>query len=171
MGIYKNSLGVLLIDMQNYFLMDIEEGEKERLIQNQLKVIRFCEIYNIPIIVLEFSGYDTTIQVLSEAVRRVKINMTIEKPCSNGFSHTNLARKLDALSVDTLLLMGINASSCARHTGKGAVDAGFNIATSEDLIADPPDWNTKPAEIIWFQKNGTYRKEAASLLPLSQLDE
>jgi nicotinamidase-related amidase len=113
----KSSLGVLLIDMQDNFLEYIEDKEKKKLIKNQIGIIYLCEVYDIPLIFLEYEGNGRTIGELQEAAQKVRVKIALEKSYDDGFANTDLADKLRALSIDTLLLMGINASACVKRTG------------------------------------------------------
>ena len=49
----EDMLVVILIDMQQYFIRGLKKENKERIIANQIFIIKWCAQENIPIVVLE----------------------------------------------------------------------------------------------------------------------
>lgn len=147
----------VLIDMQPVFVQSIEEknGTRTRLIAAQKTVIRHCASRNIPVIVLELSGHGTTIEELHAELVRVPRVTEVMKTGSDGFMSSNgvLGKATDRYP--SLLLMGINGIDCVLQTAGSAVNRGFTLFTSFDLLAD--QHNTKTHEIeksrCWYRKN------------------
>ena len=68
----EDMLVVILIDMQQFFIRGLKKENKERIIANQIFIIRWCAQENIPIVVLEYEKYGETIDVLIEELKKVK---------------------------------------------------------------------------------------------------
>jgi nicotinamidase-related amidase len=81
----------------------------------------------------------------------------------NAFTNQQLDRYLKKLSIDTVLLTGINANACVLATALGALQHGYNITTSKDLIAG---FGACSPSIIysWFRTVGTLKNNYSELL-------
>ncbi|MDP2906411.1 MAG: isochorismatase family cysteine hydrolase [Nanoarchaeota archaeon] len=159
------NLAVLVIDMQEWFLGSIEYEEKHKEIPYQLEVLEYCKTNDIPVFVLEYKDCGPTVKILKDKVDSLEKKTYITKDYDDGFVKTDLAKQLRKNRIDTVLLMGINASACVLNTAAGAVMAGFNVMTSDDLIADPKSYNSNES-IGWYEDNGIYRDDYKDLLDL-----
>ena len=56
--ISKDELVVILIDMQPEFIQYLADGDRKRIIFNQISVINWCSKTDIPLVVLEYGGPD-----------------------------------------------------------------------------------------------------------------
>ncbi len=69
----------------------------------------------------------------------------IVKKNASAFTGTNLANYLTACRVDTLIITGVTASACVRHSVEDAISSGFRpIIVREgvgDRIAGAVEWN------------------------------
>lgn len=63
------------------------------------------------------------------------------------------------------MLMGVYASACVKETAKGALEAGFKVATSRKLIADGKYCNYEE-NVGWYKKKGIYKDDYKKLLSL-----
>ena len=148
----EDMLVVILIDMQQYFIRGLKKENKERIIANQIFIIKWCAQENIPIVVLEYEKYGKTIDVLIKELKEVKYLRVISKSRPDGFYDTKLAYTLNQVNADNLFLMGIDANVCVRSTAIGAMVNGFKFITSEDVIDGVRnDDNSIP----WYRENGT----------------
>ena len=146
----KEGLVIILIDMQENFVEALKEKDKRRIIANQIFVIRWCAQNDISIVVLEYEMCGETIEVLAQELKEIKNLETIPKPYDNGFCGTELDYFLNKIDARNLFLMGINASACVKSTAEGAIEKGFEIITSSDVIAGCNSDNS----ISWYRKNG-----------------
>lgn len=158
-------LAVLVIDMQEWFLTAIEYDEKLKEIPYQLEVLEYCKENNIPVFVLEYKNCGQTIKLLKDKIDGLKDKTYVTKPYDDGFAQTDLAELLRKSSIDTVLLMGINASACVLSTAAGAVMSGFKVMTSKDLISDPRCYE-RDESVSWYKENGIYRDNYKDLLDL-----
>lgn len=145
-------VAVLVIDMQQSFLNGIDDDMVNVLIDNQIKVLRFCAEHDIPVAVLEFQGEGLTLNVLQWEINRVSRYRVFIKLQDDGFSNPELTSCFVGWSVDALILMGVNAGACVRETAIGALNNGFAIATSSQLISS----YDRNLHIEWFKKKGGY---------------
>ena len=145
------NLTVLLIDMQPRLLSLVRE--KEKLIENQIEIIRWCAKEDIPLVVLEFEGAGETIDVLRKEIEKVPRVKTIQKKHDDGFTSQKLEKQLKIFDSKTLLLMGINADYCVKETAIGAMKKGFVIATSNALISG---WRVHSSDnsLPFYKENG-----------------
>ena len=146
-------LAVILIDMQKGFISQMRKNEKRRIMPNQIAVLRHCHTNNIPIIVLEYKGYGSTIRELRSEYENTTNYLIITKSEDNGFEDTNLDEQLKTMGIKVLFLMGINADCCVKRTARGALDRHYNIMISNDVISGQSD-HSKNNSIPWYENNG-----------------
>ncbi|HLC81968.1 MAG TPA: isochorismatase family cysteine hydrolase [Candidatus Nanoarchaeia archaeon] len=169
-----SNLGILLIDMQDDFLQEISEAEKAREIPRIIKVLNYAGNRRIPIVILEYDGNGQTIDVLRREIISLRTDVRyIVKSSDDGFYQTSLADHLKQLQVKDLILMGINATGCVKTTGAGALNHGFSIITSRDVIAQPPSWvDDQKDEGIegarWYQREGQLVNNYHELLKICE---
>ncbi len=183
-SVSSKNLAVLLIDMQDYFLKEVSEEEKKSEIPYQLEVLNYCKNNNIPVFVLEYLQCGETTRILKEKVDSLPVKEYVTKGYNDGFLKTDLEAKLRSYGIESMLLMGVNASGCVRDTAEGAIRAGFKIMTSKDLIADP-EWYVTEEFIIkkngthgksdnsaqWYKEHGIYRDDYKELLRLIKKEQ
>lgn len=167
----NNKLAVLLIDMQEIFLKDIFDEERKREIPYQIEVLDYCKANDIPVFVLEYEREGSTIPVLKDKIDSLNKKSYIIKSHSNGFEGTDLEKQLKFENAENLLLMGINASACVLETAEGALERGYNLMTSKDLIADSFGECYDPESDVlesryWYKKNSIYRDNYKDLLQI-----
>lgn len=159
------NVAVLLIDMQEWFLQSIDYSEQRREIPYQLEVLEYCKNNSIPVFVLEYKDCGSTVKILKNKVDSLEKKVYITKNYDDGFVQTDLAKQLRRNNIDTVLLMGINASACVLSTASGAIMAGFKVMTSDDIIADPRSYDLNES-IEWYEQNVIYRDNYKDLLDL-----
>ncbi|MDP2908028.1 MAG: isochorismatase family cysteine hydrolase [Nanoarchaeota archaeon] len=160
-----DKLAVLVIDMQDFWLSEIDEKELETELPYQTEVLNYCDKNNIPVFVIEYKNCGPTTAYLSNKLKDMPKKEYITKTNRSAFERTNLEEKLKASGVDTLILMGVYASHCVKGTAEGALDAGFYIITSKDLIADDKH-NNKKESIEWYKEKGVYKDSYKELLDM-----
>jgi len=155
-------LAVLLIDMQSRF---VTGEEKLALIPRQIAMLRFCKQTGTPLIVIEYEGEGETIEPLREEFSGSKI-YRITKPGDDAFSGTRLKETLDEIGARQLLVMGVNACKCIFDTVSHAVELGYEVIISDDLIAGycgksncNPNYRRK-----WYRKNTHFMTDHACAL-------
>ncbi len=159
------NLAVLLIDMQECFLKNIDYEERMREIPYQIEVLDYCKEKSVPVFVLEYKNKGPTTKVLKEKVDSLEKKVYVTKSYDDGFTCTDLAEQLKVYNINTLLLMGVNATACVVATAYGALNAGFNIMTSKDLIADQSGLGSEEG-VRWYSTYGVHRDSYKDILDM-----
>ena len=96
----------------------------------------------IPLDVLDL---DDEASEIDERVAPRKGEVVIVKKNASAFNGTHLANFLTSCRVDTVIVTGVTASACVRHSVEDAISAGFRpIVVREavgDRIAGAVEWN------------------------------
>ena len=167
-----SDVAVLLIDMQKDFLQNIDWKERKREQPNILEVLAQAGNYHTPVVVLEYNGHRQTIEVLKRKIISLPTDIRyIVKSGDDGFYQTSLSAHLKQIGVKDIILMGINATGCVKTTAVGALENGFGIITSRDVIAQPSSWvddeKYEGAEgSRWFQRKGRLADNYRDLLKI-----
>lgn len=134
----KNRLAVFLIDMQDDFILTLPPHELERIVPNQIHIIRLCKQERIPFFVLHFchEEHGELFKKLRNEIQTLDTHLVsfIEKKKNDGFLNTNLKEKLFDLSIFDIFVMGINAHACVRETVEHGMKY-FNMIISADVIS------------------------------------
>ena len=134
-----------------------------------IRVLEYAGRNKLPVLVLEYHGEGSTIDVLKEKVDSLATTVTyVAKPHDSGFKNTDLDERLKQLSVSEVVLMGINASACVKATGESALKNGFGITTSLDLITDHPSvlspLGIGHRSVNWYKQHGVVAPNHRDLL-------
>ena len=145
---------VILIDMQEEFVPRLRRGGLKKILPGQLVVLKHCEQHDIPTVILEYHECGKTIPTLSKIIQKIPRHTHIEKTTNSGFNDTELESQLNHWGSKRLLLMGINAQFCVRATARDAIQLGYKIITSHNLISGQSG-HEKDDCIDWYGQNGT----------------
>ncbi len=161
----KDNIAFLLIDMQEEFLDDIHNKDRERIIKYQREMLEYSIKEGIYTVVVKFKGYGNISKEISWIVDKLQNKYPLEKPDDSAFDKTDLNLKLKNRNIKKLYLMGINAMGCVLQTAKDAIEKGYDIATSDRWITQPREWEDEEDGRIWFSLNGElHTKEGAAKL-------
>jgi len=161
----KDSTAFILIDMQTKLVKKLRLGDADRIIPNQLSAIRHCNQFGIPIIVLELykEEFDRTIDVLINEIKGNPNFYIIEKKYDSGFAGTNLDDLLRHLNAKKLFIAGIYADLCVKATASSALNEGYEIFTSNQVIAGRAD-HSKDNNMRWFRSNAGCTDDITELI-------
>lgn len=161
----------LLIDMQVKFVGRLSPFNRKRIIEEQTKVIRFCAEEDLLLFVLEYNKYGPTVHELKCEIERVGQSCLILKNRNSGFLNTGLGDLLTDFKVDTLVPMGINAAACVWGTAHDALEIGYEVLTSETLMANGENvtrtrkWRQNiRASVRWYKHNTSFYPTADELI-------
>lgn len=149
-------VAVLLVDMQTKLLKRHDRYAAQKMIDAQYRVLQYCIEHSLPVVSLELSTrrYGSTINLFGEFLSSYPRHRLFEKDIDNGFSNPGLETYLVSQDMEDVLVMGINASLCVRATAQGALNAGFSVFASQDLMRDSFDgWYDFTQD--WYQRNTT----------------
>jgi len=151
-------LAVVLIDMQ-YGFYDrggvVGTPGLEALVQKQIELLDWAVAEKVPVIVFEYDGFRNTDTRLMD--RLVGANFeVITKENDDGFTDPSKAIAMKALigwNADTVLVAGINGCCCVQGTAMGAIQNGFDVITSSDIVGNinynPPTYPNN----TWYFKD------------------
>ncbi len=153
----NQGLAVILIDMQYGFYerggVTGTEG-LENLVANQVKLLDWAKQEGIPVLVFEYRNYKETDIRLIEAIEG-NISKILTKNYDNGFTGISREEAIETLKqwkVDTVIVAGINGQYCVRGTAEGAMEAGFEVISSSEIVGNinqnPPIF---PNDTWYFQ--------------------
>lgn len=139
-GLIKGNETVLvIIDMQERLFPVM--AEKERLLENVMKLVRFSKVMELPVLVTEQEKLGSTLGEIREALEEVS---SIGKVNFNCFGCEEFSQALAGLQRKTLLLAGIEAHICVAQTALHAV-SGYSVHAVSDAIASRTPFNHRVA--------------------------
>lgn len=141
---------VIVVDMLNDFVTGALTCERARaIVPNVQKLLREARKKGIPVIFsndAHLKGIDHELKLWGDhAIKGTKgaeiipeleydpsIDYVSEKRRYSGFFHTDLELLLTELGVDTLIMTGLHAHMCVRHTSADAYSLGFDLIVPEE---------------------------------------
>jgi isochorismate hydrolase len=149
-GLIKRDETVLIIiDMQERLFPVMTE--KERLLENVMRLARFSQVVGLPVLLTEQEKLGSTLQGIREALGEVHPIGKVEFNCfgCGAFSQT-----LAALQKKTLVLAGIEAHICVAQTALHAVST-YRVHAVSDAMASRSPHNHRIAEQRMAQRGVT----------------
>lgn len=134
-------LAVVLIDMQDGFY---ERGGTtntvglSNLVKHQSRLLRWAVQNKIPVLVFEYEGYGKTDPRLMNILKDHE-HAVVQKYLDGGFYSRSKPVAMKVLSkwkVDTLIVAGVNGPWCVKATIEGALESGFDVITTNQVIGD-----------------------------------
>ena len=128
-----------LIDRQGTCLViiDIQEklfpimGERERLLENVLRLARFSKIIDLPVIVTEQKKLGPTLPQIRKALPETE---PVEKTAFDAFRCEAFRERVEELSPRTLVLAGIEAHICVTQTALHALSS-YRVHAISDAVS------------------------------------
>ena len=107
---------LIIIDMQERLLPVI--ADKERIIENALRLVKFARIIGLPIILTEQQNLGETASELREELQDIQPIKKWEFDCFESSAFTD---RLSQLNRNTLIITGIEAHICVSQTALHAL--------------------------------------------------
>ena len=160
-----SDIAICIMDMQEGYLSDParkrDRDEMAAQVRN-INLVLNMAAGNFPIIVVESIGWEPTIDGFdldeNRQWRPVKVNVPkganvpnglnspenrfgnraaiVYKGWNDAFTSTGIEEYLQKFGVGKLAIMGINASFCVKRTTELALERGYEVVTSLDLLTD-----------------------------------
>lgn len=135
-----NNLGIVVVDMQYYYLKSVEETTRINLID---RICGLLNTYRVPAIAFEmefkFTNKEQTLTI--PRIRELldsENSKIFKKRDRNGFNSyldkQSPARFLIERKVSRLLFVGIFANECVLESAEGAIKEGFQIIGCKNLM-------------------------------------
>lgn len=127
----REGTALVVIDVQEILLPKI--AEKERAVTNIVKLICFCKICGIPIVLTEQypKGLGKTVKEIKDEVPDV---VPIEKTSFSCFGIQEFKDALVKMRITTLILTGIEAHVCVAQTALDALD-DYQVYVISDAVS------------------------------------
>lgn len=130
---------LLIIDVQNAMIaVDNPVYHADNAIRNIQSLITKAKNKNIPIIYVqhnenegEFKTHTLTWQIF-DGIKPSDEDIIIQKFESDAFYQTNLKEVLDNLSIDQLVIAGMQTDHCVNATSTRAVELGYLVTIIKD---------------------------------------
>ncbi|MCY0851243.1 MAG: cysteine hydrolase [Thermoplasma acidophilum] len=150
---------LVVVDMVNEFIHGrLATPEAMKTVGPARKVIETFRRSGLPVVYVNDSHYpdDPEIRIWgrhsmkgddgSEVIDEIRPSAgdyVLEKHAYSGFYGTNLDMILRAHGIDTVVLIGLDADICVRHTAADALYRNYRIIVVEDAVAARIDPNWK----------------------------
>lgn len=123
---------LVVIDVQEKLIPHIYRHEE--LIQSIRRLIRGCQIVNVPILATEqyTKGLGPTVQPLREALGEI---VPMEKMHFSCWDHAPFREALEATGRRSILLCGIESHVCVYQTAIGLRDSGYDVQVAGDAVS------------------------------------
>jgi len=155
--LHNSGFAVVLIDMQQGFF---ERGnttntpELKNLIDHQVVLLDWAVKNEIPVLIFEYDTFGETDPRLIAAVQGHAFAQ-ITKYDDNGFGYESNEAAVSQLKewhVDSLIVAGINGEYCVKSTVFGAMQEGFDVMTSSDIVGNINENPPIYPNATWFFK-------------------
>ncbi|RJQ29136.1 isochorismatase family protein [Candidatus Parcubacteria bacterium] len=149
---------LMIIDMQKSFTQNVPKEDLSQVIKNQKEIIHLCRQKNVPIFDIRWFGEGHTIADIKNELSGYPHLYEYIKDDDNAFQASDvkiLLTLLDSLGIETLFLIGMNASACVLETADGAQKNEKNVVIHQFLIVDEEYGflDDDRYAVYWYKKN------------------
>jgi nicotinamidase-related amidase len=130
---------VVIIDMQERLLPVI--AEKEKVVENVLKLVKFARIIGLPILLTEQQNLGETTPEIRKELEDIQPIIKLEFDC---FESGAFAERIRQLQRNTLIIAGIEAHICVAQTALHAL-ADYATHVVSDAISSRSPYNQEVA--------------------------
>lgn len=130
--ISKGEAALIIIDVQEKLFPLI--SDKEKILENMRKLIRFAKIINMPIILTEQypRGLGSTVPEIKELIPDVQPIEKLEFSC---FGSEKFRIALKELNVKTIIIAGIETHICVAQTSIEGIKNGYRVCVVVDATS------------------------------------
>jgi len=130
--ISKEAAALIIIDVQEKLFPLI--FNKEKILENMLKLIKFAKIVDMPIILTEQypRGLGQTVPEIRELIPHIK---PVEKMEFSCFGSEKFRLILEELNAKTLIIAGIETHICVMQTSIEGIENGYKVCVVVDATS------------------------------------
>ena len=147
--ISRDDTVLVIIDMQERLFPVM--AEKEKLLENLMRLVRFSKVLELPVVVTEQEKLGSTLPEIKEELKEVRPMGKVDFNC---FGCEDFTKTLAGLEKKTLLLTGIEAHICVAQTALHAVSS-YTVHVVSDAIASRSPQNHRVAVERMMQRGVT----------------
>jgi len=147
----RTQYGVIVIDMQEFFLRDI--AERKALIANQKAVLKVCAKQDIPVLIVSYApltaddlpagtleklsgGYWKPIPEIKEVVADIPRASYFTKSSNSALSNAEVRKQLKSWNITDICTLGVNTATCITESVEDALGMGYRVHSAKTLITD-----------------------------------
>jgi len=130
---------IVFIDFQERLMPVIYNREK--VLENAIRLARFSKIVNIPVIITEQEKLGKTLPDLKNELKEVT---PVTKIHFNCFENDEFLKLVKGYRKDTLIIAGVEAHICVAQTALSGI-LQFNVHVIEDAVSSRTEANSKAA--------------------------
>jgi nicotinamidase-related amidase len=125
----------VLIDVQTFFLSQVDNRHRARLKTNTISFLRLLDHFRVPVVVTLERPVDQK-GVLSEDIAKHLGERTrvLEKDFFDLCRETEIERHLSGLKIDQAIVAGCETDVCVLQSCLGLLERGYQVYVVEDLI-------------------------------------
>jgi isochorismate hydrolase len=120
---------LVIIDMQERLLPVI--AEKERIIENVVKLVKFSHIIGLPVVLTEQQKLGETVPEIRELLKDIQPISKLEFDC---FGSSAFAKHVSEQDKDTLIITGVEAHVCVAQTALSGL-SDYTVQVVSDAIS------------------------------------
>lgn len=150
----KNT-ALIVVDPQKEFAQAFDSYDIKIMSEANNSLISYCEKNKIPVYLAVSPDFGN--EIIPSMKNSLANAVKIPKPkcIDSAFSNKKLLESLIKDGSDNLIITGIDAPYCVKRTAQDALKNGFNIYSSDDLIATRPNTEFDSDEFGgWVDRNG-----------------
>ncbi len=152
---------VMVIGMQEEYLMDVSKPVKNKVIAAQLDLLEFCRKTNLPIISAEYIE-NGNIPEIQSILEKTENKYQFENYNHNQVIGSTIEKKLNEFGTTHVILTGFDASLGVEQTARNLRKTGISIATAPDLIANKETF--QPPFESFYRSHGSFAKTYLQLV-------
>lgn len=126
---------LVIIDMQERLVPAV--AEREKVVENTLRLARFARIAGLPVLVTEQQKLGDTLPEIREALGGFKPFPKLEFNCFGSGAFAEEVRRLDR---GTMILAGVEAHICVAQTALHGVSE-YRVHVVSDAVSSRDPWN------------------------------
>jgi nicotinamidase-related amidase len=126
---------LVIIDMQERLVPAV--SERERVVENTLRLVRFARIAGLPVLVTEQQKLGDTLPEIREALGGFKPFPKLEFNCFGSGAFAEAVGRLDR---GTMILAGVEAHICVAQTALHGVSE-YRVQVVSDAVSSRDPWN------------------------------
>lgn len=128
----RENTALIIIDVQEKLLAVMQD--KEKIVENILKLIDFAKIIDLPIVLTEQypKGLGSTIKQIKDKIPEI---VPIEKTVFNCFAAEGFKEKLETNNISTIIITGIESHVCVSQTALDALDHNMQVCVISDATS------------------------------------
>lgn len=136
----KEKTALVVIDVQEKIFQPIYR--KQFILENIKKLVKFCQIMSIPIVLTEQypKGLGQTVPEIRGTLDKYE---PISKTAFSCFGSDEFNKRIGLLSVSTLIITGIETHVCVSQTALDGQEEKFDVVVISDAVSSRTEENWK----------------------------